>query len=177
MQPICEKYANKVLFIRGGKELSKSCDQLREIVDRFSLQMTTFSQFRESVKSSAGLNIFEAKVSDFPKGYKCLINKSPGVPTITCNLVMFNAPVTLIWLGGSTGFIEKVTLKMDDAFQMMKPMIEGIDYKKDTQSLPSSTDFYLDVLVAKNNAIAPSEETYRRTKRGLEVSILNIYPR
>lgn len=176
-QPICDKYSGKALFIRNGAEITRSCEQLGLIVQRLSMQSTTFSQARETLKSSAGMNIHEAKLSDFPNWMKCNIERSPTKPAISCNLVMFQSRVVMLYQGSSSGFIDKLTITIDDATELVKPMIAGLDEKRDTKTLPLFTDFLLDVLVANNNLIAPNEETYRRTARGLAVSILNIYPR
>lgn len=175
--PICDKYSGKPLFIHDGAEVTRNCDQIRLIIQQFSMQSTTFSKARETLKSSAGMNIREAKISDFPNSMKCSIDHSPTKPAISCDLIMFQSRTVMVYQGGSSGFIEALTITIDDATELIKPMIAGMDEKRDTKALPLFTDFFLDVIIAKNNLIAPNEETYRRTPRGLAVSIINIYPR
>ena len=79
--------------------------------------------------------------------------------------------------GGRSGYIEKLTITINDANPLIRLFVNGIDEKRGTKSLPLNDNFLLDMVVAKNNAIAPNEETYRRTLEGLSVTIVNVYAR
>ena len=177
LQKICDTYAGRPLAMQGTSIVARSCDELRQFAARLHLRETTFAKARESFKSQAGLNISDAKEADFPEFMRCKILTSPTAPNITCTLSIFESKATMIYSGGVSGFIEKLIIVVDDTRSLLTPMIDGMDEKRGTRALPLLYDLLLDILIAKNNAIAPNEETYRRTKTGLSVTILNVYPR
>lgn len=176
-QPICKIYAGRPLAMQGTSVVVRSCDELEKITMQFVLKETTFSKIRESFKKQAGLNIRNAKEGEFPEFMQCKIFKSAVNPEIACNMTIFESKATMVYSGGPSGFIDKLSVTINDARGLIKPMIDGMDEKRGTRALPLIYELFLDILVAKNNAIATNEETYRRTSGGISVSILNAYPR
>ena len=177
LQEICSTYAGRPIAMRGTTAITRSCAEIKEIAERFQLNATSFAKVRESFKRQAGLNIHDAKENGFPEYMKCKIAKSAAISTISCSFTMFQSPATMVYSGGSSGFIDKLSVTVNDFRDLLKPMIDGMDEKQGTRALPLSFDLMLDILVAKNNAIAPSEETYSRTGSGMSVTILNVYSR
>ncbi len=176
VQPICDTYANRALFLIGEIEFGKSCEEIRDMAMKLTLKETTFAGAREGFKRFADLkiNIREAKKSYFPEWMKCEIKKTAELPSVLCKITVFGTPATMTYQGGSYGYVESLNITIEDASPLVKLGLEGQEIKTGIKWLPLATEFMLDVLTAKNNAIAPFEERYHHAQKKLSVQILNL---
>lgn len=175
IRPVCKKYDKQPLFMQNGQEIVRSCAELIAIAKQFSLSATTFAKARNSFKSSANLNMRDANESDFPTWMSCRIDRSNTKLKISCALTMYDSNVMMVYDGGPSGIIEKLTLTLENTHAIFNPMIDGLNEKRNMTALPAFSDLLLDIVIAKNNVIAPPEETYSRSGKSLKVTILNVY--
>lgn len=172
---LCLNYENKIMIYKSGIGHKLSCNQIVELTNVMNIQDTTFSGVRNTLIKFSNINLLTMPKGDFAPGMDCTLNKATRKPMLNCKFDMLNSPSQFSVFASSMGNVEKTIFEVSDVHQIISPIIESIKVKKKLDRItPDMEKMLIQILVDKNNAIAPIEETYRVSGKGISVEFINI---